>query len=756
MTDAFARVVRDTEALLDQVGEKTWERMRTAFPDQKLALWSECLQRFSARNNSLGSTANFSGASLAAAAAHGPDLALTAVQLASMLEGDSGAAKAYLAAVASVAPLIPENSGFRIWLRTIEELTVLAPESAQAVFERSAYLLTRVDPLAFRAWVLNGIRAGGSDANTRLAYFLDADAASIAELRRDEDSVTFSDVEKTAGAVLMALWKLSPAMRPAAVRPGAKAPRRSSFDGNIIRVPERYGGYRGANARAHYFAVMTHIGAHRAFTRARFAPGTLKPIQIILVGLIEDARVEALAAREYPGLQRLWSRFHIAEPRSGFTLDQLMMRLSRALIDPLYEDDDPWVNKGRMLFFESRSRWEDQTISRSIGNLLGNDIGQMRIQFNPKTNIVEPSYRDDNTGIWEFAEPPPEQAQQAETILESVRITERETQDSPTRRDRNDADPNAANMAAKLTELSEDEGIPIARHPEWDHISGIERREWTTLVDFRPRAGQASAIDDLLWKYRDVEARIARLVRSAKVSRPVRMKRRPYGEKLDIDACIAATIDRRAGLSTDPRLFETSEMRSRDLSVLLLLDISESTRDRIKDTNTTIIALERAAAALLGTAMSGLGDPFAIHAFCSNGREEVRYYRVKDFDEPYSAITRARLAGLRGMLSTRLGAALRQAGAEIRVRTTHRKLVLLVSDGEPSDVDVADKTYLVEDARKAVQSLSHQGIDVFCVGLDHAGEAYLPRIFGIRNFVTIDRIEALPEKLPMLYLRLTV
>ena len=284
----------------------------------------------------------------------------------------------------------------------------------------------------------------------------------------------------------------------------------------------------------------------------------------------------------------------------------------------------------------------------------------------------------------------------------------------------------------------------------------MQRNEWTTIVEFLPQPAPASSIDTILEEYADVELRIARLVKSAKVSRPVRMRRQPQGDRLDLDACIRAAIDRRAGFTPEARIYETNEMRSRDLSVLALLDISESTRDRVKDTTTTVIALERAATALLAQAMSGLGDPFAIHAFCSKGREEVRYYRVKDFGENYSSLTRARLAGLRGMLSTRLGAALRQAGQEIIGQATHRKLVLVITDGEPSDIDVADRKYLVEDARKAVHELAHMGIDVFCVGLDNGGESYLSRIFGVRNYLMINRLEALPQKLPMLYFRLTV
>ena len=102
-----------------------------------------------------------------------------------------------------------------------------------------------------------------------------------------------------------------------------------------------------------------------------------------------------------------------------------------------------------------------------------------------------------------------------------------------------------------------------------------------------------------------------------------------------------------------------------------------------------------------------------------------------------------------------MGAALRHAGNEIAGQLSHRRLILVVTDGEPSDVDVEDRKYLVEDARKAVHELGRQGIDVFCVALDSGGDEYLSRIFGRRNAVQIDRVTSLPQQLPMLYFRLT-
>jgi nitric oxide reductase NorD protein len=751
--DSLLKSAHTTEV----IGARAMGAVREAFAGHALDQWTEGLGKLVEAGLGPGALINFATASPQVARSHGHDLAQALVPAALSIARAAGprSATAFLAAAAKAAGLLREHSAFRAWLRTADEIANLAPESADALMQATGAALSQLDALSFRSWALNGIRTAGGDAARRLAYFSHPDQALLRSFLRAPDDVVLGDCERGLKAFLAALWGYHPAIRAAAIRPGGKAPRRSSFDGISVRVPEHYGGFRGDEARRHFRAVLAHIGAHAAYGRQRFPVGTLKHIQIALVGLIEDARVEALAMAEFPGLARLWRRFHHAGPTNALTADHLMARLARALIDPGYRDDDPWVSKGRMLFAEQRRNLQDPSISRTIGGLLGNDLGQMRIQFNPKTHIIEPSYRDDNDGLWDFGDSPPEQAETAEVILEAVRIREEEREAAPEKRDRQ-AGETPASIAAKLTATPEDEGLPLARHPEWDHISGTMRPDWATVLEYQARPASPDAIDETISRYAAVEARIARLVGAAKVSRPERLRRQRQGDRLDDDACIRAVIAQRQGLVPEPHIYETRMMRSRDLSVLLLLDVSESTRDRVRDTTTTVLALERAAAALLAEAMAGLGDPFAIHAFCSNGREEVRYYRVKDFSAAYGPVTRARLAGLRGMLSTRMGAALRQAGAEVARQPTHRRLILVVTDGEPADVDVADGQYLVEDARKAVQQLSHMGVDVFCVGLDSGGAGYLPRIFGRRNHLVISRIESLPEKLPMLYFRLTV
>jgi nitric oxide reductase activation protein len=158
---------------------------------------------------------------------------------------------------------------------------------------------------------------------------------------------------------------------------------------------------------------------------------------------------------------------------------------------------------------------------------------------------------------------------------------------------------------------------------------------------------------------------------------------------------------------------------------------------------------------LLAAAMDRIGDRFAIHGFCSNGRNEVRYLRFKEFSMPFEDTAKARLAGMTGQLSTRMGGALRHATRLLQAQASDKKLILLITDGEPHDIDAHDPKYLQFDAKKAVEEASRAGIYTYCMSLDPKADEYVSRIFGQRNYTVMDRIERLPEKLPGLYLRLT-
>jgi nitric oxide reductase activation protein len=189
--------------------------------------------------------------------------------------------------------------------------------------------------------------------------------------------------------------------------------------------------------------------------------------------------------------------------------------------------------------------------------------------------------------------------------------------------------------------------------------------------------------------------------------------------------------------------------------VLLLLDLSESIKSVPQGTTSTILQLSQEATSLLAGAIDALGDPFAIAGFASNTRHEVHYLHFKGFSEPWGPEPKARIAGMEGGLSTRMGAAVRTAGHYLSKRANERKLLLVLTDGEPHDVDVDEPAYLRADTKKAVEELSNKGVTTYCITLDPKADEYVADIFGAKHYTVIDHIERLPERLPKLFMALT-
>ncbi len=227
------------------------------------------------------------------------------------------------------------------------------------------------------------------------------------------------------------------------------------------------------------------------------------------------------------------------------------------------------------------------------------------------------------------------------------------------------------------------------------------------------------------------------------------------GDEIDINAAIDAMIAIRMGEQPNPRITMRNVLKSRDLSVVLLLDLSESTNEKMAGSDKTVLQLTREAATLVSTAIEGIGDPFAVHGFASDGRHDVQYYRFKDFNQHFDDEAKSRLAGMQGGLSTRMGGALRHAGHHLLKQPERRKLILLVTDGEPADIDERDPQHLRHDTKKAVEELYTNGILTYCLTLDPNADSYVKRIFGESNYTIIDNVDRLPEKLPTLFASLT-
>lgn len=489
-------------------------------------------------------------------------------------------------------------------------------------------------------------------------------------------------------------------------------------------------------------AMLAHAVAHLRHSRpARPAHG-LKPMGIAVVSAIEDARVERLLWLDFPGLHG-W--FAASLPPAPDPLDlrfaALVSRMDRLLLLPDAIDDNHWVNKARRLFDETvaSAGLEDYDAFRAIASILANDLGQMRVRFEPQHYAVPAPWRDDNSYLWEFAET--ETAPDEAIALQQAGARPPPPSDAP---DEGSGPP--PSDAAGDIELGR------YTYPEWDRKLERLRPDWCTVIEKLPAwqgllPGREQAAPG--------NGRIAPLAlpRARHLDRTHRLRRQWEGDDIDLNAAIEVLVDRRLRLRPDARLFMRPGKGPRPSSVLVLLDLSASANDPGPHA-ASLLDIEKQAALLLAASNARGIDRLAIHGFSSNTRAEVYYYRLLEAGRPLDAPTSAMIGALRGRYSTRMGAALRHAAALMQAEPPGQRAVLLVTDGAPSDIDVHDPQYLIEDARQAVAEARDAGVRAACIAVDGAADAYVRRIFGWRNYCIADDARSLPVRLARMSARL--
>ncbi|MEO8140002.1 MAG: hypothetical protein ABI742_10165 [Gemmatimonadota bacterium] len=284
-------------------------------------------------------------------------------------------------------------------------------------------------------------------------------------------------------------------------------------------------------------------------------------------------------------------------------------------------------------------------------------------------------------------------------------------------------------------------------YPEWDWRAGAYRGR--AIVRERvAEVGNETWVDAELRRH---AATIRTVRRDFERLRPRRMalRRQRDGAELDLDALVEAFADRRGGGVADDRYHIDTRPVRRDVAISLLVDVSASTDGWVGGSR-RIIDVEKEAILVVGEALAALGDPHAIFAFASAGPSRVTVQVVKRFEEASAThVGRCRVAALEPDGYTRTGAALRHATAGLTRQTARHRLLLLLSDGRPNDVDEYEGRYGIEDTRMAVAEARQLGVHVFCLTVDREAPRYATRLFG-RDFAVLTRAERLPTVLTAL------
>jgi nitric oxide reductase NorD protein len=227
------------------------------------------------------------------------------------------------------------------------------------------------------------------------------------------------------------------------------------------------------------------------------------------------------------------------------------------------------------------------------------------------------------------------------------------------------------------------------------------------------------------------------------------------GDAIDLDAWVRHRIG--AGdtaVSAAPAVYRQRTRGARSLATLLLADLSLST-DAYADSSARIVDVIREALYVFGEALAATGDAFEMLGFSSVRRQNVRLQHLKGFDEPWNATAQARVGAIRPGYYTRMGAALREATLRLAARPERQRLLLVLTDGKPNDLDVYEGRYGLEDTRHAVQAARDAGLTPFCVTIDEKAHDYLPHLFGSRGYALVRHPRELPTRLARVYAALT-
>ena len=325
-------------------------------------------------------------------------------------------------------------------------------------------------------------------------------------------------------------------------------------------------------------------------------------------------------------------------------------------------------------------------------------------------------------------------------------------------------------------------------YDEWDFRARDYRLRWCRVREVPLEEGTPEFYEATLDEYAQLLSQIRGRFEQLNPRSPRKVKRLNDGEDIDFDALIDFVIGRKAGQSSEAKIYWRRNKTERDVSVAFLLDMSSSTieyinklqRDSINPVFARdyrdyfewlhsdhkgeilrpkefkrVIDLEKESTVLLIRALEAIGDSYGIYGFSGHGRENVEFYVIKDLEEDFSDRVKSRIDSIVPQQGTRMGPAIRHATWKLERQESRGKFLFLISDGRPEDHSYGreglEKDYAINDTKMALLEARRKGITSLCLTFDRAGHDYLRTICGDMQYEVLADIESLPACLPALY-----
>ncbi len=297
------------------------------------------------------------------------------------------------------------------------------------------------------------------------------------------------------------------------------------------------------------------------------------------------------------------------------------------------------------------------------------------------------------------------------------------------------------------------ENVKTFFYKEWDCNLSDYKLDWCLVRQRVPNDDPHPFVNELRGQKQGLIKLIRRQFTRLKPERLRKYRAQPYGDGLDIDALIQAVLDKRCGSILSENVYIRRDKRIRDVAVLFLMDLSGSTDEQINGRR--VIDIQKEALVLMAEALDALADPYAMYGFSSEGRFRVDLFVIKDFGEPYDETVQYRLGNLAPIGLTRMGAVVRHAAAKLEATSAAIKLLVILTDGRPYDLEYGTLDYAEADTHKAIQEARHKQIHPFIITTDKKSASYIKRIAPQTQSIIVPKVELLPTLLPALYKRLT-